>query len=194
MSETQMTEKQLKKRESNLKYREKLKQRLESVVEPANSDLSCVDNSIEQEKSPQNDITETNAEINETSETHETEAEESFVLDKKTYQYLLEKASQNVSGPPTPKPESPITANKQNDPNTANKPEDPNSFFFQLKSSFRTTAISLIPVLTMQMFVHGSRYLANSRRSSPPSVSSTQSDRQQQLPASTFALPTVNSF
>ena len=174
MSDSGLSEKQLKKRESNIKYREKLKQRLnESKLEEPKVEepVPEVEPAKEQEQEP------------------EAEADDTLIIDKKAYLYLLEKARQNETEPL----EKPKEETKKEEPRSA-KEEDKDSFFFLLKNSFKTTAISLIPVLTMQLAVHGGRLLTSSTNNFQSKRTLSQSNKQPTQPMTDYGLPSVNAL
>ena len=177
MSDSGLSEKQLKKRESNIKYREKLKQRLneskleEQLVPNVDEPVPEVEPAKEQEQEP------------------EAEADDTLIIDKKAYLYLLEKARQNEAEAL----EKPKEETKKEEPRSA-KEEDKDSFFFLLKNSFKTTAISLIPVLTVQLAVHGGRLLTSSTNNSPSKRTLSQSNKQPTQPMTDYGLPSVNAL
>ena len=177
MDETEL--KKLKKRESNKKYQEKIKKKLEEAEKMSK---------VGSEPKDEDEIESSSDE-----EAEEAPEEESYVLDKKAYLYLLEKAKLGESIEEE-KPEK--VEKKPEKPNIEPKvvQEDPNSFFFQLKNSFKTTAISLIPVLTMQIALHGGKLLTSSTNNSRSKSISTQPNKQPSQFTTDFGLPVVNAL
>ena len=173
--------KKLKKRESNKRYQEKIKRKLEEVdkmskvgSEPQDEDREDIFHDTDEEGKDENpDV-------------------DSYVLDKKTYLYLLEKAKQGerMEG------QQEKIDDKQPAPPSQPKPltEDPNSFFFQLKNSFKTTAISMLPVVTLQLMMHGGKLLTNSTSNSRSSNTGSQLNKQPQQHTMDYGLPVVNAL
>lgn len=130
MESENLTEKQLKKKEANIRYREKMKKKLEEAE------------TVSKSASQPEDADEKPPEIEEVEETIEGgDEEEKFVLDKKAYFYLLEKAklgeSMTDKVEEKPQKEKPKEQDKKPEPT-----EDPNSFFF---SSNRASKQRLYP-------------------------------------------------
>ena len=180
-----MTESELKKqkkRESNKKYQEKIKKKLEEAEKMSK---------VGSEPKDEDEIESSSDE--EAEEAPEEDPEESYVLDKKAYLYLLEKAKLGESIEEE-KPEK--VEKKPEKPNIEPKvvQEDPKSFFFQLKNSFKTTAISLIPVLTMQIALHGGKLLTSSTNNSQSKSMQNQPNKQPSQFTTDFGLPVVNAL
>ena len=187
MSESGLSEKQLKKRESNKKYREKIKQKLEEPKPLAPAQEPPVPSTEPRAPSPEPRAPSPEPDL----DPEEEDIEDKLVIDKQAYLYLLEKARQNETiEKPEPKPEEKRVEKKPSE----QVEEDRSSFFFQLKNSFKTTAISLIPVLTMQLAVHGGRFLTSSTNNSRSKPTSSQQSGQPELSTMDYGLPAVNAL
>ena len=185
MNDPTLTEKQIKKREANKKYREKLTQE-QNTEEPPQRTQEPEPKTQEPEQRTQEPEQRTEEPGTEEEEDQGTETEETFVLDKKTYLYLLEKAKKNETveiektQPQEKKPEPPIN----------NGP----SFFQLVGANFKTTAISLIPILTIQVLMHGGKLLTNSTRNIQSKGTSQQQNNMGYPSMQDYALPSVNSL
>jgi hypothetical protein len=186
MSDSNLTESQLKKKQANQKYREKIRQQLEMTQK--SHDAPKV------EDAPQDASQDAPQDAQDASqdgyEDAQDEAEE-YVLDKKTYNYLLEMArlgqEQEAQPEQPPKPTKP-----KPDPVEPKQQED--GFFFLVKNQFKATAISLLPILTLQVAMHGGKLLANWNSTSQSNNASNQSKKPQQQYTQEFVLPSVNSL
>jgi hypothetical protein len=187
MSDIELTEKQLRRREANIRYREKLKNESkkhehEKPEKPCeNHEESCEKHEESCEKHEEPCIEESCIE----EPCIEDVSEDSYVLDKKTYMYLLEKAKQQETAEEKPRK----TEDKPEEP----KPTTDQPTFFQLVgNSFKATAVSLIPILTIQAMMHGGKLLTNLKPSSPSKSISPPSNPSRTQPTQDFVLPSVN--
>lgn len=189
-----ISEKQIKKKIANQKYRAKLKDSVSdrditSEAQDITSDTQDNTRDTQDNTSDKQDIA-----ISE----GDSESEETYMLDKKSYLYLLEKARSNEkSKEETPKVETKETPKETPKVESPKQSEDP-SFFFLIKNQFKTTAISLLPILTIQMTMLGAKYIMNSRPNLMLMNSTTNTPNQQkqqhQQYTQEFVLPQVNSL
>jgi hypothetical protein len=185
-----LTEKQIKKKIANQKYRAKLKDSVSDRDKQEKQDItSDTESETQDNTSDKQDIA-----ISE----GDSENEETFVLDKKSYLYLLEKARSNEQAKETPKVEPKETPKVETPKTESPKQNEEPSFFFLIKNQFKTTAISLLPVLTIQMTMLGAKYIMASQPNliSMKSTTNTPNQQKQQHQQYTqeFVLPQVNSL
>ena len=178
MSDSEELKKQ-KKREANKKYQEKIKRKLEEAEK--RSRIGSEPRDPESEEEAEAEFSDQEAEPEET--------EERLMIDKKAYLYLLEKAKK---GEAIEEPVKQVEL-KPKAPKDEIK-EDPNSFFFLLKNSFKTTAISILPVVTLQLALHGGKLLTNLNSRSQSGNTLSQSNKQPQHHTMDFGLPSVNAL
>jgi hypothetical protein len=186
-----LTEKQIKKRIANEKYRAKNKDNSQSTKsQSGNGSITDKDEIREEITTGEPEIP---AEVSGEYALSDTPEEETYLLDKKSYLFLLEKARQNEKVE-EPIKETPKEIAKIEPIQTSNEP----SFFFLIKNQFKNTAISLLPILTLQLTMIGGKYIMNSRPNSTSTQSTTHTQNQQrnshQQSTQDFSLPNINSL
>ena len=155
-----------KKKEYNMKYRNKLKEQKSRVEEIEEDEI--IENTYEIVKKTDEKHKNT-VEIQE----KQTEEKETVCIDKDAYEYmisLIKKQNENKQEVQKEEPKAPIE----------HKPvvEDRTSFFFLIKESCKTTLIGLFPILMMQGLAHGARYLKKPEIQQRTNQQSTQQNMQ----------------
>ena len=180
------TEEEIRKKEarklSNKKYQEKLKAERKHNFEQENHITKQENQNVEQETS-----------VDEP-EVFESEQDEpdNYVLDKKTYLYLLEKAKKAeelLKTPEETRPKANPEAPKEPIPTPTG-----NFFFQQVKQNLLATAASLLPILVIQGAIHGGKYLMSSTNKQDVIHTTTHAKDLSPQPTLTFELPVVNSL